>query len=426
MVPSVFLYRGGSSGEGDDVIGVEGPTDNTDRRVEEDNIRVTPALASASDPTAKAAAEAVESPSASSRASPPRKKLNAVGDPDGNSSEDESASDDDDLDELDELEKDFFLLELERQRKLKATEGGDGMEEGAAGFETIVEMAARTRGMKERITEMEGELERRRGEAAEEGETDLDADGEEGEEEEEEDSVSTSYHMAGTDVAKEDELLKRQRKYKRGSIFKDSPKRRKSGPGDDDSSSASTTETARAVPTTIDSDALDDMLVSAFRSMVFLPPPSPRLPSPAGSASLRNVDVAARRRPDRRTLYHGLLAELGGSHEKKENEGKKGESASRRRYLDAGARQAISDLEEAGEGSLHNARTKMFQRMVSILANYLLHTTAMSSPAGHLILPETLQLLPLFCLSLRKSRMFRNSTLARSSDLSPPRGVNHL
>ncbi len=79
-------------------------------------------------------------------------------------------------------------------------EGGDGVEEGAAGFETIVEMAARTRGMKERISEMEGELERRRGEAAEEGETNLDADGEEGEEEEEEDSVSTSYHMAGTDV----------------------------------------------------------------------------------------------------------------------------------------------------------------------------------------------------------------------------------
>lgn len=81
------------------------------------------------------------------------------------------------------------------------------------------------------------------------------------------------------------------------------------------------------VLTTIDPAILDNMLVSAFQSMIFLPPsPSliraaggggvagpPLLPSPGGSESLRNVDVSSRRRLDRRTLYHGLMAELGGT-----------------------------------------------------------------------------------------------------------------
>ena len=74
-------------------------------------------------------------------------------------------------------------------------------------------------------------------------------------------------------------------------------------------------------------------------------------------------------------------------------------------------RQAISDLEDPKEGSLHNARSNVFQNCVSILANYRMNTTARSSPSGQLILPESLQLLPLFCLSLRKSRMFRNSNV---------------
>jgi len=74
-------------------------------------------------------------------------------------------------------------------------------------------------------------------------------------------------------------------------------------------------------------------------------------------------------------------------------------------------RQAISDLDDPNEGSLHNAQSKVFQKCVSILANYRLHTTAKSSPVGQLILPESLQLLPLFCLSLRKSRLFRNSSV---------------
>ena len=79
----------------------------------------------------------------------------------------------------------------------------------------------------------------------------------------------------------------------------------------------SPTATAGVV-TTVDSATFDDMLVDAFQSMIYLPPSMPGtigtgLPSPDGSASLRNVVVASRRRLDRRTLYHGLMAELGGA-----------------------------------------------------------------------------------------------------------------
>lgn len=74
-------------------------------------------------------------------------------------------------------------------------------------------------------------------------------------------------------------------------------------------------------------------------------------------------------------------------------------------------RQAISDLEDPKDGSLNSARTKVFQKCVSMLANYRMYTTARASPSGQLILPESLQLLPLFCLSLRKSRLLRNCTV---------------
>lgn len=71
-------------------------------------------------------------------------------------------------------------------------------------------------------------------------------------------------------------------------------------------------------------------------------------------------------------------------------------------------RQAVSDIQRSEEGSLEIARDNVWQQCISILANYRLNTTAKSSPSGQLILPESLQLLPLFCLSLRKSRMFRH------------------
>ena len=107
---------------------------------------------------------------------------------------------------------------------------------------------------------------------------------------------------------------------------------------------SSSSPPSSGVVTMIDAATFDGILVKAFRSMVYLPP-SPTgagatgatgatgasastgtgdspvgaagassflLPSPDGSASLRNVDVASRRRLDRRTLFHGLMAELGG------------------------------------------------------------------------------------------------------------------
>lgn len=72
-------------------------------------------------------------------------------------------------------------------------------------------------------------------------------------------------------------------------------------------------------------------------------------------------------------------------------------------------RQAVCDLHDPDNGTPHNARNEVVQRCVNILANYRMYTAAKSSPSGQLILPETLQLLPLFCLSLKKSPMIRQS-----------------
>lgn len=73
-------------------------------------------------------------------------------------------------------------------------------------------------------------------------------------------------------------------------------------------------------------------------------------------------------------------------------------------------RQAISDmLRPDGSGTHKVAREAIVKRCVNLLANYRLNTSARNSPSGQLILPEALQLLPLFCLSLRKSLIFRPS-----------------
>jgi protein transport protein SEC24 len=72
-------------------------------------------------------------------------------------------------------------------------------------------------------------------------------------------------------------------------------------------------------------------------------------------------------------------------------------------------RQAIDKVWDQDEGSLHNARRFAVDRCVEILANYRKHTSTKNSSDAQLILPDALQLLPLFCLSLRKSRMFRAS-----------------
>jgi hypothetical protein len=163
--------------------------------------------------------------------------------------------------------------------------------------------------------------------------------------------METLYHLAGSDVSREENVLRRQRRYRRGTITDGASSkvgsrrgRRRTdaifgvggdstvSDGEDDAATATTTTSAlrnnrhssmsltatTGVVTTVDSATFDDMLVDAFRSMIYLPPSMPGtigtgLLSPDDSASLQNVDVASRRRLDRRTLYHGLMAKLGGA-----------------------------------------------------------------------------------------------------------------
>ena len=83
-------------------------------------------------------------------------------------------------------------------------------------------------------------------------------------------------------------------------------------------------------------------------------------------------------------------------------------------------RQAITDmLRPDGSGTHKVAREVIVKRCVDLLANYRLNTSARNSPSGQLILPEALQLLPLFCLSLRKSLIFRPSLPKNSWSTKP-------
>jgi protein transport protein SEC24 len=75
-------------------------------------------------------------------------------------------------------------------------------------------------------------------------------------------------------------------------------------------------------------------------------------------------------------------------------------------------RQAITNLWNPPldtDTPLQHARHEMTSKCVDILSNYRLHTSAFSLPIGQLILPDRLQLLPLFCLSALKSVMLRSS-----------------
>ena len=113
-------------------------------------------------------------------------------------------------------------------------------------------------------------------------------------------------------MPQEDGILKRSRRYKRGSIFKPKSSRRNASSAG--GAGAGEQAEVEAVPTTVDGTTFDALLISALGPLVHLPPPHPRLPCAEGSVDLKTVDIAARRRLDRRTLYHGLLAEMGGSH----------------------------------------------------------------------------------------------------------------
>ncbi|KAL3770912.1 hypothetical protein ACHAWU_003221 [Discostella pseudostelligera] len=408
---SIFMHRGGSASANittaTSVTVEEEPTTTTD----------TTDVNSAENLAANNNADDNSSSNSQSKkqSSTTRKRSNAVGDPDGNSSDD----DDYDGDENREEEEVEELLNEILMETVVDDSGGSGIVDVAdaegsigenndsysGGFDTLVEMAEVRDTMKRRISEMEEEILLRRRKprgngvleddnVEEGGENDHDHHGEdemgddEGEKVDEDhaedekfvsldddstigqdaddadndgsSSSITSYHLAGTDVTREDGILKRQRKYKRTllrdgggdgeggttkkGIFGVGKKHKENSDG-----KVEETETASAAPTsappiltTIDPTTLDNMLISAFQSMIFLPPPSlldegeseggvagpPLLPSPGGSESLRNVDVSSRRRLDRRTLYHGLMAELGGTHHSHKLENGNGDTSS--------------------------------------------------------------------------------------------------
>ena len=368
---TIFLYRGGSSsGNSDNEDEIEIETINTlnkdtDHKVHtEDEIHVTSTTLTDNSSSQSETTPEVTVHKEVSKSSQTKKKSNAVGDPDGNSSDDESSSDEelDIMEELDEFEKELLFNELTKQ-SIQLNE-----KEQKGDFDTLIELAERREDMKRKISEMENELINRRknngsgsgsleeeddivdkGKEEEQQKIDLDVEliveeeleegGEEEDEENEQENENenassssststTSYHLSGTDVAKEDDVLKRERKYKRGSIFKGGTssshnKRRKTSSSNSGGKTKSIPQQTTAssppvsvvsIPTTISKSTFDAILIKAFQSMIYLPPKQPRLPSPTGSVSLRNVDVSSRRRLDRRTLYHGLLAELGGSH----------------------------------------------------------------------------------------------------------------
>ncbi len=335
---SFLLYRGGDndSHETEDAAGANndanGEEDTTAEGVEAEK-KIHVSLHSSSSPTSSSGNNYSKDAASSQTVKQQRshgKKFNAVGDPDGNDSSSDSESDSEELEEHQGAEED-------------------------GSFETLMELASRREGMKQKIELMEEELRQRRRNVEEDydgDEMDLDVitDNEDNEEELDLDDVveSTSYHLSGSDAIKQDDILRRQRKYKRGELFqKDGRTSSSSKTSSGDTTTTSPPSTASTVKTTIDSETMDNLLISAFQSMVFLPPPMPRLPSLEGSTSLRNIDVSSRRRLDRRTLYHGLLAELGGSHHHHHDKGSSSkkenvvDSMIRRKYLDAETTRAL-------------------------------------------------------------------------------------
>jgi protein transport protein SEC24 len=73
--------------------------------------------------------------------------------------------------------------------------------------------------------------------------------------------------------------------------------------------------------------------------------------------------------------------------------------------------QPISDIEIP----LQEARVDVTMQCIDILSNYRRYTSAHALPIGQLILPDRLQLLPLYCMSLLKSVMLRSSLPKRGS-----------
>ena len=82
-----------------------------------------------------------------------------------------------------------------------------------------------------------------------------------------------------------------------------------------------------------------------------------------------------------------------------------------RRSVSKARRTPTPDVIRDG-GPLASARNDLTRRTIAVLGGYRMHTSARSSPVTQLILPETLQILPLFTLGLRKSEMLRESLSA--------------
>jgi len=88
-------------------------------------------------------------------------------------------------------------------------------------------------------------------------------------------------------------------------------------------------------------------------------------------------------------------------------------------------RKAIDDLyDPSGCGNLKRSGSLIMDHCVNMLANYRHFTEAKHSTWDTFVLPDTLGLLPLFCLGLRKSLMFRSSLSkdATQSSLPSPNG----
>eukprot|EP00956_Cyclotella_meneghiniana_P032938 scaffold92217_cov68-Cyclotella_meneghiniana.AAC.9 len=318
---TIFLYRGGEVLDDDD----HNINTHHNNNIDKDNANDEVVQETQLDETTKIHVEATVSSQhnqqqqqqhpTQEQSTVIKKKSNAVGDPDGNSSDDEDSDDEDLLEEL---------AEMERQKSLESSNNSvnsNGSGDDDDEFDKLISMAERREGMKRKIHEMEAEMERRLGDITA---TDADADemeitveqvvdAEEEGKNDDDHSIDSSYSLAKEGIT-QDTVMKRQRKYKRGFMTSNSSRQKE--------------EEVKVSTTTIDAKTFDRILITAFRPMVFLPPPLPRLPSPEGSSSLKSIDIASRRRLDRRTLYHGLLAELGGSHSEEKSQ------SIRRRYLE--------------------------------------------------------------------------------------------
>jgi len=89
------------------------------------------------------------------------------------------------------------------------------------------------------------------------------------------------------------------------------------------------------------------------------------------------------------------------------------------------ARQVVEQLFDPRQGddqTLQAARQKLHSRAIKAVAGYRSHTpNGTNLPHGQLILPQKLQMLPLFCMSMLKSALLRSSLPTRKSGMRADR-----